>query len=36
MNEVSRDIKDEHIPVLARYLAQYRSEQSTAGQVPKP
>ncbi len=36
MNEVSRDIKDEHIPVLARYLAQYRSEQSTEGQVPKP
>lgn len=36
MNEVSRDIRDEHIPVLARYLAQYRPEQSTTGQTPRP
>lgn len=36
MNEVSRDIRDEHIPILARYLAQYRSDQAGEGQGKKP
>ena len=36
MNEASRDIRDEHIPLLARYLAQYRPDQAAVGQVKQP
>jgi cytochrome c553 len=32
MNEASRDILDEHIPILARYLAQFRSDQAAPRQ----
>ncbi|MGY2050613.1 c-type cytochrome [Methylobacterium sp. JK268] len=36
MNEVSRDIRDEHIPILARYLAQYQPDGAAKEQAPRP